>query len=148
MRMDDMTFLDSASILPMFLRKLPEAFGLAVSKSWNPKYFNTKENLNYIGPIPEISYFGVNDMSHSERKDFMAWYEEQRDRVFDNRLFLEQYCQVCQLFRREFAEIGNVEIFQESLTIASGYNNLLCKRFLKTQTIGLIPAGRYSCKNN
>jgi hypothetical protein len=74
--------------------------------------------------MPDISYFGADDMSHSERKDFMAWYDEQKDRVFDDRLVLEQYCQddvtvlrqACQLFRRDVAEISNVDICQESLT--------------------------------
>jgi hypothetical protein len=43
----------------------------------------------------------------------MAWYDEQKDKVFDNRRVLEQYCQddvtvlrqACQLFRRDFMEI-------------------------------------------
>ena len=40
----------------MPLRKLPEAFGLQASKSWFPHYFNTKTNLDYVGPIPDTKY--------------------------------------------------------------------------------------------
>jgi len=68
----------------------------------------------------------------------------------------EQYCQddvtvlreACQIFRRDFIEIGNVDVFLESCTIASACNKVLRKRFLKPETIGLIPAGRYSCNRN
>jgi len=55
-------FLDSVSYMPMPLRKLPEAFGLAASKSWYPHYFNTKTNSDYIGPIPDIEYYGTDEM--------------------------------------------------------------------------------------
>ena len=48
------------------------------------------------------------------------------------------------MFRREFAQIGNINIFQESITIASACNKLLRKRFLKPDTIGLIPRGGYT----
>ena len=52
MKIAQLLFLDSVSFLPCPLRKQPNAFGLTASKSWYPHYFNTKENLNYIGPIP------------------------------------------------------------------------------------------------
>ena len=66
---------------------------------------------------------------------------------------LEAYCQddvtvlrqACTVFRREFIEIGNFDVFTESVTIASACNKLLRKRFLKPNTIGLIPTGGYSC---
>ena len=106
-------------------------------------------NLNYVGPIPDVSYFGVDEMSISERREFMTWYDNQKHKVFNNKLVLEKYCQddvtvlrqACQIFRREFIEIGNIEVFLESFTIASACNKVLRKRFLKPYTIGLIPAG-------
>ena len=65
---------------------------------------------------------------------------------------LEFYCQAditvlrkaCQVFRREFIQIVNIEIFLESITIASACNKVSRKRFLKTDTIGLIPIGGYT----
>ena len=76
--------------------------------------------------------------------------------VFDNRNILEAYCQddvtvlrqACMVFRREFIEIGNVDVFTKSVTIASACNKVLRKRFLKPNTIGLIPTGGYSCNVN
>jgi len=50
------------------------------------------------------------------------------------------------VFRREFIHIGNIEVFVESIKIASaGY--VLRKRFLQPDTIGLIPTGGYASNN-
>jgi len=53
---------ESVSFLPCPLRKLPEAFGFTASKTWYIHYFNTEENLCCIGPIPDVSYYSVNEM--------------------------------------------------------------------------------------
>jgi hypothetical protein len=127
MKMEHLVCIDSVSFLPFPLRKLSEAFGFTARKSWYPHYFNTKENLDYVSPIPDISNYGENDMGESERAEFVALYEGQRDRAFENRLVLVIYCQVdvtvlrqaCQVFRREIMHIGNIDVFQESVTIAS-----------------------------
>jgi hypothetical protein len=70
MRMEHLLFIDSVSFLPMASRKLPEAFQLSARKSWYPHFFNTRENLNYVGPIPDIALYGVEAMSASERREF------------------------------------------------------------------------------
>jgi hypothetical protein len=96
----------------MPLRKLPKAFGLFAKKTWYPHNFNTKANLNYVIPMPDKSEYGYDNMSVYEREAFLAWYEERKGRVFDNRRVLEQYCQDdvtvlwqgCQTFRH-FAEM-------------------------------------------
>jgi len=152
MKMEHLVFLDSVSFLPCPLRKLPEAFGLTACKSWYPLYFNTEENLGYVGPIPDVSYYGVNEMSEAERREFLIWYEGQKEAVFDNRRVLEAYCQndvtvlrqECRVFKREFMQIGNIEVFLEAITFASACNKVLRKRFLKSDTVGLIPTGGYS----
>jgi hypothetical protein len=104
--------------------------------------------------MPDVSYYGVNEMFDSERKDFIAWYEGQKSSaaVFDNRRVLEQYCQddvtvlqqACQVFGQEFKQIGNIDVFLESITIASACNKVLRKRFLQPNTIGLFPTEGYS----
>ena len=62
MKTEHLVFLDSVSFLPCALRKLPESFGLSASKSWYHHYFNTEENLDYIGPIPDTSYYGAKEI--------------------------------------------------------------------------------------
>ena len=84
MTMEHLTFIDSISFMPCSLRKLPEAFGLTATKSWYPHYFNTRENMNYVREIPDVSYYGADTMSAKERAEFLAWYEGQRSTVFDN----------------------------------------------------------------
>jgi len=133
----------------MLLRKLPDSFGFSVTKSWYPHFFNTQANLNYVGPIPDASQFGADEMGESERKEFLAWFDTQKDKVFNNRHVFELYCQdddtvlpqACQIFRRDFIEIGNVDVSLEFCTIALACNKVLRKRFLKPETISLIPAG-------
>ena len=71
-------------------------------------------------------------MSGGERKDFLVWYERQKSESFDNRRVLGSYSQddvtvlrqTCRVFRREFLQIGNIEVFFESLTISSACNKL------------------------
>lgn len=58
-------FIDSASYLSMPLSKLPEAIGLSVTKSWYVHYFNSKANLDFVGPFLDISYFVADEMSQS-----------------------------------------------------------------------------------
>ena len=52
---------------------------------------------------------------------------ESEIRAFDNRHVLEPYCQddvtvlrqACGVFRREFMQIGHIDVFVESITFAS-----------------------------
>ena len=62
------------------------------------------------------------------------------------------YCQddvtvLRQACRHDFLQIGNIEVFFECLTIASACNKLLRRKFLKTDNIGVIPTGGYTCNN-
>ena len=45
-------------------------------------------------------------------------------------------------------QIGNLDVFLESITIASTCNKVLRKRFLQPDTIGLIPTGGYTFNKN
>jgi len=49
------------------------------------------------------------------------------------------------MFRRDFIDVGNVDVCLESCTVASACNKLFRKRFLKPETIGLIIP---SCNRN
>ena len=88
-------------------------------------------------------------MREDGRKEFLVWYESQKSETFDSRHVLESYCQddvtvlrqACRVFRREFMQIGHIDVFVESITIASACNKVLRKRFLNPDTIGLIPTG-------
>jgi hypothetical protein len=68
LKVENVTWLDSLNYLAMPLQKLPEAFGLTVQKSWYLHLFHTAEHINYVGPAPDVSYSGVDEMRDSERK--------------------------------------------------------------------------------
>jgi predicted esterase YcpF (UPF0227 family) len=65
-----------------------------------------EEESGLRGSNASIEYFGAEEMGESERRDFLSWYAERKDEVFDNRRVLERYCQydvtvlreACQLF--------------------------------------------------
>ena len=75
-----------------------------------PHYFNTEENHDYVGRVPDISYYGVYEMGGGERKEFLAWYGSHKPELFHNRHVLEAYSQdevtvlrqARRVFRREF----------------------------------------------
>jgi hypothetical protein len=51
--------------------------------------------------------------------------------------------QACCEFRNTFLKIGGIDVFQESITIASACNKVFRKQFLKPNSIGLVPKGGY-----
>ena len=124
-------------------------FRLTVAKSWYPHYFNERANLEYAGNIPDITHYGVDDMGASERNEFLAWYDGQKDEVFDNKRVLEAYCQddvsvlqeACRVLRNEFIQAGNIDVFLESVPIALACNKVMGTPFIKPNTIDLIPSG-------
>ena len=108
MKMEHLKFSDSIRFLPFPLRKLSSAFGLTAAKEWYTHYFNTQENLYYVGSIPDPSYYGIYEMIAGERKKFLEWYGCQRSVLFDNRRVSETYFQddvtvlrqACRVIRR------------------------------------------------
>jgi len=86
--------------------------------------------------LPDVLYYGVNEMGDGERSEILEWYEKQEP-PFDNRHVLEQ-----------FMQIGNLDAFLESITFASACNKVLRKRFLQPDIIGLIRTGGYTCNKN
>jgi len=89
-------------------------------------------------------------MDDGERSEFLEWYETQKA-PFDKRRVLQQYCQndvavfrqACRVYPREFMQVGNLDAYLKSISVASA-----CKKFLQPDTIGHIPAGVYTCKKN
>ena len=62
LKVENVTLLNILSYLAMPIRNFPEAFGLTAEKSWYPHLFNTAENINYVGPAPDVSYYDVDRM--------------------------------------------------------------------------------------
>ena len=89
-----MKLLDSLNFLPMPLAKLPKSFGLEEKKKgFFPHFFNTKENQNAeLSSLPDINYYDPDSMSKERRKDFLNWYEENKNLSFDFQKEMKEYC--------------------------------------------------------
>lgn len=154
------TFLDSLNYLHMPLSALPKAFALnrCTAKGTFPHLFNTPENQNYIGPLPDLKYYSSCYMQSDERKRFLIWYNETKrtNYIFDFAKEIVSYCKndvtilrrACLAFRKMFIECGKVCPFEESTTIASACSRVYRKNFLKKDRIGIIPTGGYRWGQN
>ena len=60
----NITFLDSLLLLPLSLEKLIKTLSIATQKLSFPYLFPNKNNLNYIGSLPDYKYF--NNLSLNE----------------------------------------------------------------------------------
>ena len=62
-------FIDSLNFLPMRLKNLPKALGLRgeLKKGDFPHLANTLVNQNYVGPMFDRYYYGVDFMSTADR---------------------------------------------------------------------------------
>lgn len=72
MAMEDgqVKFIDSLNFFPMALASFPKTFGITeMKKGFFPHFFNTKENEDYVGPIPDKSYYDPIGMSSSRRAE-------------------------------------------------------------------------------
>ena len=68
-------FINSSNYIPMRLSELPKAFGLqdTLGKGFFPYLFNSLQNQNYIGPIPNITR---PNKCNPRNTSFMVWHEE------------------------------------------------------------------------
>ncbi|CAJ1067369.1 uncharacterized protein LOC127534054 [Xyrichtys novacula] len=77
-------FIDSLFFLPMRLSAMPKALGFSdQSKGYFPHRFSSEKHLEYVGPYPPPSYYGVDRMTACEQEVFYRWYNEKSQDVFD-----------------------------------------------------------------
>jgi hypothetical protein len=89
------TFMDTLLHWAARVDQLPKMFGLdetQFKKGFFPYLFNTEQNQQYIGPIPDRKYFDPDMMSPKKRPEFDRWYLEQQGVVYDFQHELIAYC--------------------------------------------------------
>lgn len=144
----NLKIIDSSNFIQGPLADFPKTFGLSeLKKGYFPHLFNTKENENYIGPIPDKEFYCYNQMKPEGRKNFLEWYlvKVQDNYIFDLKKELEEYCRSdvdilrrgCLKFREEFLEIANIDPFQY-LTIASVCMAIYRSKYIKEDTIAVV----------
>lgn len=155
MKVKYVRFIDSLNYFHMKLSALPAAFGLPPStkKGYFPHLFNTIENQDYNGELPDVKFYAPDSMIEKERNNFFNWYNEQKKLnyqfIFQKEII--EYCKMdveilrrsCLAFRKMFLETGQTDPFDSPMTIASACSLLFRTKFLKRNTISLIPAKGY-----
>jgi hypothetical protein len=146
-------FIDSFSFLPMGLAKLPGAFGLECgSKGHFPHLFNTPENQNYVGELPDSKFYGISQMSANDREKFLKWYQERKAEgyVFDFAREMAHYCgqdveilrQSCLAFRKLMCTQTGADPFSY-ITLASVCSSIYFSCFMEPDTIARVPPTGY-----
>lgn len=155
MKIGSIRFIDSLNHIAQSLSMFPSIFGIKeMKKGYFPYLFNVKENQNYIGKIPEIQYFSPDEMKPETRKDFIKWYNQQNDYVYDFQKELREYCiSDVNILKR------SMEIYIEEGITLNGLNPIACStiasyamkvyrtNYLKPNTIAVLKKDEYDfCK--
>ncbi|XP_032241520.2 uncharacterized protein LOC116620088 [Nematostella vectensis] len=139
----------------MALKALPKAFGFqdVVQKGVFPHFFNTPENQNYVGPMPDLSYYDLKGMKAEEAREVAEWHREQvaQGVVFDLQKELAAYChqdvevlkRAVVAFDKLIMEAVDLHPFKVAMTIASLTSKVLRVRFLGKEAVGSIPLRGY-----
>jgi hypothetical protein len=137
-------FIDTLHFFNEGLRKLPEIFGIKETvKGYFPHHFNIEEHNNYIGVIPDIKYFGCNNMKVEDLPDFNKWYLEHADITDWN--FKDEMIKYCRadvevlsravlVFRKMFYDNLNIDPFRY-ITLPSLCMNIYKGKFLPDKSI-------------
>ena len=151
--------IDSINFLHSALSELPKMFGLVeLKKAYFTNLFNRKENQSVVlNHLPDVHYCNPDAINLQARKDFFVWYETNYRKRFDFERKLLSYCRAdvdilrraCVTFRQLFLEMTSayghrgVDPFQKCITITSACNLVFRTKFLRHDTIDIIPAQGY-----
>jgi len=115
--------VDSHNFVASPQSSFPKTFGLnELKKGYFPHYFNTNENQNYVGAIPDAKYYGTGTMGKTPRQVFLKWHAANimENYVFDFQKEFLEYCDSdvdilrrgCLELRKQFLEIADIDPFQ------------------------------------
>mgnify|MGYP001299722598 CR=1 FL=1 len=141
MEIKSVKFIDSLNHFACRLEQVPKTFGLDESqfkKGFYPYIFNTKENWNYSGDIPDIKYFDPCSMSPNKRLEFLKWWYEKKQSgyIWNHILETKGYCisdvdillQGCNVYSQEGMDLVGIDPLEKQ-TIASWVMDIYRKKF-------------------
>ena len=145
-----LTFIDSLCFLPMPLASFAATFNLSeLKKGFFPHLFNTPENQQYVGRIPDLEFYDPDSMMSSKKEELINWHVEQvrRNVEFNFKQELIAYCnsdvqllkQGCEAFQKEFEGEAGFNPMEHCFTIASACNLYWRKKHLTPNTIAVEP---------
>ena len=145
-----LTFIDSLCFLPMPLASFPATFNLTeLKKGFFPHLFNTRENQQYVGRIPDLEFYDPDSLMPCKKEELIIWHNEQvaRNVQFNFKEELISYCQSdvqmlkqgCEAFQNEFQSQAGFNPMAKCFTIASACNLYWRKHLLTPDTIAVEP---------
>ena len=130
-------WIDSLNFFNQPLSQLPKTYGIKNTvKGYFPHGFNTMENQNYIGSIPDISYYHpeytkiINHkgkLDYSEHQKLVDWHTEQvkANVVFNMKEELLKYCiDDCKVLLKAVLIFRNIIIDKSIKTITQENGNI------------------------
>ncbi|KAL4131304.1 hypothetical protein QTP88_008637 [Uroleucon formosanum] len=140
--------IDSSNFIQGPLSSFPKTFGLnELKKGYFPHFFNTVENQNYIGILPDKKYYGFETMKTENKIEFEKWYNEKinENYIFNFKEELEAYCDSdvdilrrgCLELRKQFLDIANIDPFCYT-TIAGVCMAIYKSKYLISDTIAVL----------
>ena len=160
LRSDRLTFKDSLCFLPFPLANFPATFGIEeMCKRFFPYKFNTLENQDYDGPMPDVSYYDPDGMSTTKKAKFEQWYAKKAaaNYRFVIRREMEAYCESdvkllkagCQKFRNEFKQKADFDPMEKCVAVASACNRFWRRKLVPIHKIAWEPpCGWHGSRSN
>ena len=162
LKIGKVTIRDSYRYFQTALKNLPKPFGLQCVKGHFPHKFNTFENQDYVGNLPDREFFGVEFMKEKDFADFDKWWVQRDGEIrsgttppwnLQEELLL--YCRDDVKILREawlkFEErlflITHIMPAVNDVSIAS-YTNIVFRSMIPRDTIGIVPSNNYVKRTN
>jgi len=151
MRFKSHRFIDSLNHIAQPLCDFPATFNLKeLKKGFFPYTFNTVENFNYIGTIPDKIYFNCDGMTSKKFKEFNIWYDLQKDVLYNFQKELYEYCysdtmilkQSMEQYIQNGLELTGINPIMSS-TIASYSMKVFRTNFMQENQIAILTQKEY-----
>ena len=97
-KIGNLRFVDSYKFIPFALKQFAKSFSLNCMKGYFPHGFNTPENQQHVGTLPDKSFYGVKWLNEKEFGNLSVWYDELHGKwlrgeyVFDFKNECINYC--------------------------------------------------------
>ena len=141
MEIKSVKFIDSCNHFACKLEDVPKTFGLdetQFKKGFYPYKFNTKENWNYEGEMPDIKYFDPCSMKTNKRMEFFKWWYDKKksNYIWKHKKETKEYCdsdvdillQGCNVYSQEGYDLVGIDPLEKK-TIASWVMDIYLKNF-------------------
>jgi len=141
MEIKSVKFIDSVNHFACKLEAVPKTFGLDESKfkkGFYPYKFNTKENWDYQGCIPDIKYFDPCSMMPNKRVEFFKWWysKKQNNILWNHKIETQEYCisdvnillEGCNVYSQEGLDLVGIDPLEKK-TIAGWVMDIYLKKF-------------------